>query len=191
MRWRDASSSATDPSSSTRFAGPPPSDVYTAVLQHFDADGNALSPPVAQPVTSETLSLAVTPSGALASWPSDSSAVFVPLDSTGAESGSVSTVPTVDALYEALASTPSGDILVTLPGEDQTNGVWTIYVQERTSDGSPRGALVGLPNPIDTTDNNTGGVAPGVIPIVAADGVHALIVYVNGGVYTRPLQCAD
>jgi hypothetical protein len=45
-----------------------------------------------------------------------------------------------------------------------------------------------LPSPSDAT----GGFDPGdVTPIVAADGVHALLVYVNGGVFTRPLRCAD
>jgi len=135
------------------------------------------------------VTLAVTPSGALASWwPSDSSAAFVPLDATGAESGSVSMVPIVDAPYgEALASTPSGDVVVTLLEDAvEMNDTWTIYMQERAADGTPRGALVALPSPSDATD----GFDPGdVTPIVAADGVHALIVYVNNGVYTRPLQC--
>jgi hypothetical protein len=173
------------------FREAPPNDVYTGVLQHFDAAGNSLSPPAEQPPNAAPVMLAVTPSGALASWwPSDSDAAFVPLDPSGAEAGSVTTVPIVDAPYgEALASTPSGDVMVTLLEDAvEMNDTWTIYVQERAPDGTPRGALVALPSPSDAT----GGFDPGdVTPIVAADGVHALLVYVNGGVFTRPLRCAD
>jgi hypothetical protein len=173
------------------FRETPPTDVYTGVLQHFDASGNALSMPVAQPPNAAPVMLAATPSGALASWwPTGASAAFVPLDPTGAESGSVSMVPFADAPYgEGLASTPSGDVLVTLLEDAvEMNDTWTIYVQERAPDGTPRSALVALPSPSDAT----GGFDPGdVTPIVAADGVHALLVYVNDGVFTRPLQCAE
>jgi hypothetical protein len=30
-----------------------------------------------------------------------------------------------------------------------------------------------------------------VTPIVAADGVHALLVYSSGGIHTLPLQCVE
>jgi hypothetical protein len=170
------------------FREDPMTVVYTGVLQHFDAAGTPLSPPVAQPPNSAPVMMAVTPPGALASWwTSTSSADFVPLDPSGQQAGSITSVPFVDAPYgEALASTPSGDVLVTLLEDAiEMNDTWTIYVQERASDGTPRGALVALPSP-------TGGFDPGdVTPIVASDGVHALVLYVNGGVHTLPLVCAD
>jgi hypothetical protein len=170
------------------FREDPMTEVYTGVLQHFDAQGNALSTPVAQPINAAPVMLAVTPSGALASWwTSDSAAAFVPIAPSGAQAGAVALVPFYDAPYgEALASTPSGDVVVTLLEDAiEMNDTWTIYVQERASDGTLRGPLVPLPSPI-------GGSDPGdVTPIVAADGVHALVIYVNGGIHTVPLVCAD
>jgi len=170
------------------FREDPTTEIYTGLLQHFDAQGSSLSPPVAQPMNAAPLLLATTPSGALSSWwTSDSAAAFVPLDPSGAEAGAVTSVPFYDAPYgEALASTPSGDVVVTLLEDAiEMNDTWTIYVQERASDGTPRGSLLALPSPI-------GGFDPGdVTPIVAADGVHALVLYVNGGIHTVPLQCAE
>ncbi len=170
------------------FREDPMTDVYTGVLQHFDATGTALSPPASQPMNSAPVMLAVTPSGALASWWTfDSSADFLPLDPSGAGAGSVSSVAFVNAPYgESLASAPSGDVLVALlENAVEMDDAWTIYVQERASDGTPRGPLVALPSP-------TGGFDPeDVTPIVAPDGVHALVLYVNGGVHTLPLVCAD
>ena len=170
------------------FREDPMTGVYTGVLQHFDAQGDALSTAVAQPINAAPVMLAATPSGALASWwTSDSAAAFVPLAPSGAPAGAVTEVPFYDAPYgEALASTASGDVLVTLLEDAVDMGdAWTIYVQERASDGTPRGPLVALPSPI-------GGFDPSdVTPIVAADGVHALVVYVNGGIHTVPLVCAD
>lgn len=170
------------------FREDPTTEVYTGVLQHFDAEAAPLSPPVAQPPNSAPVMLAVNRLGALASWwTEDSSAAFVPLDPTGRESGSVSTVAFQAAPYgEALASTPSGDVLVTLLEDAvEMNDTWTIFVQERAGDGTARGPLVALPSP-------TGGFDPGdVTPIVAPDGLHALVVYINGGVHTVPLVCAD
>jgi hypothetical protein len=170
------------------FREDPTTDVYSGVLQHFDAQGNALSPAVAQPANAAPLMLAVAPGGALASWWTETSAAaFVALDPSGAEAGAVTTVPFAAAPYgEALASTPSGDVFVTLLEDAiQMNDTWTIYVQEHAPDGTPRGPLVALPSPI-------GGFDPGdVTPIVAADGLHALVIYVNGGIHTVPLVCAD
>jgi hypothetical protein len=170
------------------FREDPTTEVYTGVLQHFDPQGNSLSPSVAQPANSAPVMLATTPSGALASWwTTDSAAAFVPLDPTGTEAGPVTTLPFYDAPYgEWLASTPSGDVLVTLLEDAvEMNDTWTIYVAELRPDGTPRGSLVALPSP-------TGGFDPAdVTPIVAADGVHAVVVYSNGGIHTLPLQCAE
>ncbi len=170
------------------FREDPMTEVYTGVLQHFDAQGDALSTSVAQPIDAAPVMLAVTPSGALASWwTSDSAAAFVPLAPSGAPAGATTQAPFYDAPYgEALASTPSGDVVVTLLEDAiEMDDTWTIYVQERASDGTPRGPLVPLPSPI-------GGFDPGdVTPIVAPDGVHALVVYVNGGIHTVPLVCAE
>jgi hypothetical protein len=169
------------------FREDPTTDIYSGLLQHFDAQGNALAASVPQPPNAAPLLLALTPPGALASWwASDSDADFVPLDPTGAEAGSVTMVPFVDAPYgEWVASTPSGGVLVVLLEDDQTSDVWTIYAQERGPDGTPRGPLVALASPI-------GGFDPAeVTPIVAADGVHALLVYSSGGIHTLPLQCVE
>ena len=86
------------------FREDPMTDVYTGVLQHFDATGTPLSPPAAQPPNSAPVMMAVTPPGALASWwTSTSSADFVPLDPSGQQAGSITSVPFVDAPYgEAL-----------------------------------------------------------------------------------------
>ncbi|MGD0528402.1 MAG: hypothetical protein ABSE49_24920 [Polyangiaceae bacterium] len=129
--------------------------VYSGVLEHFDAQGNTLSPSVAQPANAAPLMLAVTPGGALASWWTEiSAAAFAPLDPSGGEAGSVTTVPFTAAPYgEALAATPSGDVLVTLLEDAvEMNDTWTIYIQEHAPDGTPRGPLVALPSPIGGFD---------------------------------------
>jgi hypothetical protein len=169
------------------FREDPSTSVYSGVLQHFDASGNALSPPFAQPIGAPPVLLAATPSGALASWYAVGAAAFAPVDFTGKVVGPVQTEPFVDAPYGvSLSPTPSGDVFVSILEDDVTDGdIWTIYVQERAPDGTPRAPLAALPRPGAEFD-------PGeVTPIVAADGIHALIVYENGGIHTLPLVCVD
>jgi hypothetical protein len=161
--------------------------VYTDWLQGYDAQGNALAPPVATGANTAPVLLAATEKGALSSW-WFSAPTFVPVDSTGAATGPAQTAQFTQAPYgQDVASMPNGDVLVALLGEDQstTPSPWTIAVQERAPDGSARGDLSPFTGPPDQFQ-------PGDVAIVAApDSGHALIVYVNQGIHTQPIECAD
>jgi hypothetical protein len=160
--------------------------VYSGWLQHFSADGTALSAPVISIPNAAPAQLAVTPSGALSSWWMGDSAAFAPVDPSGAIVGPVQSEPFTEAPYgEALASTPSGDVLVTLLESSASGESWTVFVQEQAPDGTPRGPLTPLPNPPGEFDPSN------ITPIVAVDGAHALLVYENAGVHALPLVCGD
>jgi hypothetical protein len=159
-------------------------------LQQFDAQGNALSSPVTL-AASGPVFLAETQQGALASWQQVGEVDFQSVDRTGAPTGPVQTLTqsrTQVPFGEVLAPLPNGDVLVALVAADiesVTSPSLTVFVQERAPDGTARGALSPFADPADpSTPNN-------VLVVPSPDGARALLAYVDHGIHTLPIACAD
>jgi hypothetical protein len=156
-------------------------------LQQFDAQGNALSSP-ATLAASGPVFLAETQQGALASWERAGEVDFQPVDRTGAPTGPVQ-VQTLEVPFgEVLAPLLNGDVLVALVAENIQSVMsqsLTFFVQERAPDGTARGPLSPFPDPADpsTPDN--------ILFVPSPDGARGLLAYVDHGIHTLPIVCAD
>jgi hypothetical protein len=161
-------------------------------LQEFDAQGNALSSP-ATLAASGPVFLAETQQGALASWEQVGEVDFQPVDRTGAATGAVQIQalpqnPTEVPFGEVLAPLANGDVLVALVAagiQSVSSQSLTVFVQERAPDGTARGSLSPFPDPADpsTPDN--------ILVVPSPDGARALLAYVDHGIHTLPIACAD
>jgi hypothetical protein len=164
----------------------------TTWLQEFDAQGNALSSPATLTANGPVL-LAETQQGALASWEQVGEIDFQPVDRTGAVAGPAQVQPLTPTsgrvpFGEVLAPLPNGDVLVALEAADiesVTSPSLTFFVQERAPDGTSRGPLSPFPDPADpSTPNN-------ILAVPSPDGARVLLAYVDHGIHTLPIACAD